>query len=183
VAVFVVPSRSDAMLLKGTCFSLFVEFRQNLLRAIETSKSDARDASRHAQIEAKLRSDISSLRGERDEALGGAASLKRKVTLLDEDFRVCKTKLSRVEQEKIKIERDSRAAISLAKSVGSETSSDVDFYKRKSSELQNQLSSQQALVAEQKMQIDDMRRQQERSMSQNRLATMRAEGSTKRKSY
>lgn len=112
-------------------------------------------------------------------------SLKRKVSLLDEDLRDCKNKFARVEQEKIKIERDSRAAISLAKSVGSETSSDVGFYKRKASELQNQLSAQQALVAEQKMQLVDMRRQQERSMSQNRLATMRAEGVSKggRKSY
>jgi len=52
------------------------------------------------------------------------------------------------------------------------------------SELQNQLSAQQALVAEQKTQIDKMRRQQERSMSQNRLANMRAEGANKgRKSF
>jgi hypothetical protein len=51
--------------------------------------------------------------------------------LLDEDLHVNKQKLARAEQEKIKMERDSRAAISLAKSVGSETSSDVDFYKRK----------------------------------------------------
>ena len=104
---------------------------QNLLRAVETSKSDARDSSRHAQIEARLRSDLSSLRGERDEALGISASLKRKATLLDEDLHVNKQKLARAEQEKIKTERDSRAAISLAKSVDSETSSDVDFYKRK----------------------------------------------------
>ena len=51
--------------------------------------------------------------------------------MLDEDLHVNKQKLARAEQEKIKMERDSRAAISLAKSVDSETSSDVDFYKRK----------------------------------------------------
>lgn len=63
--------------------------------------------------------------------MGLVSSLKRNATALDEDLRVHKTKLARVEQEKIKMDRDSRAAISLAKSVGSETSSDVDFYKRK----------------------------------------------------
>jgi len=104
---------------------------QNLLRAVETAKSDARDSSRQVQIEIKLRSDLVDLRGERDEALGAAASLKRKVSFVEEDLRVTKTKLARVEQEKIKIERDSRAAISLARSVGTETSSDIDFYKRK----------------------------------------------------
>jgi hypothetical protein len=104
---------------------------QNLLRAVETSKSDARDASRHAQLEARLRSDLSSLRGERDEALGIAASLRRKITLLDGDLQTAKQKVARVEQEKIKMERDNRAAMSLAKSVGTETSSDVEFYKRK----------------------------------------------------
>lgn len=60
-----------------------------------------------------------------------ASSLKRNVASVEEDLRTHKTKLARVEQEKIKMDRDSRAAISLAKSVGSETSSDVDFYKRK----------------------------------------------------
>jgi hypothetical protein len=72
----------------------YVNLNQNLLRAVETSKSDARDASRHAQLEARLRSDLSSLRGERDEALGIAASLRRKVTLLDGDLQTAKQKVA-----------------------------------------------------------------------------------------
>ena len=157
-------------------------------------------------MEARLRSELASLRGERDEALGTASSFKRKVTSMEGDLQATKQRLVRIEQEKIKMERDNRAAISLAKSVGSETSSDVDFYKRKvrfsspnnakllfklfephffqASELQNQLSAQQAVVAEQKTQIVELRRQQERSLSQNRLAHMRAEGVSKgRKSF
>lgn len=156
----------------------------NLLQAVETAKGDARDSCRHVQMEARLRSELSSLRGERDEALGTATSLKRKATSMEGDLQATKQRLVRIEQEKIKIERDNRAAMSLAKSVGNETSSDIDFYKRKSSELQNQLSVQIALVAEQKVQIIELRRQQERSMSQNRLANMRAEGVNKeRKSF
>jgi hypothetical protein len=42
-------------------------------------------------------------------------------------------------------------------------------------ELTNSLQTQHALVAEQKHQIEEMRRQMERSMSQNRLANIRAE--------
>ena len=158
--------------------------------------------SRHAQIEARLRSELASLRGERDQALADVSLLKRKAASMEEDLNATKQKLAKSEQEKIKMERDTRAAISLAKSVGSETSSDVDFYKRKvriwiiiarfnrltkphlfqSIELQNQMSAQLALLAEQNTQIEEMRRQQERSMSQNRLASMRVEGENGRKS-
>jgi hypothetical protein len=47
------------------------------------------------------------------------------------------------------------------------------------------LQTQQALVAEQKHQIEEMRRQMERTMSQNRLATIRAESgkSSRKKSH
>ena len=83
------------------------------------------------QVEAKLRSDITTLRAERNEVAAFAASLKRKLESLEEDLRVGRMKLSRMEQEKVKAERENRAAISLAKTVGSEKSSDVDFYKRK----------------------------------------------------
>jgi len=45
----------------------------------------------------------------------------------------------------------------------------------------NSLQTQQALNAEQKHQIEEMRRQMERSMSQNRLANIRAESGKSRK--
>lgn len=98
---------------------------------METSKSDARDASRAVQMEARLRADLSVLRSERDEALSSAFEFKRKVALLDEELRLTKAKLIRVGQEKVKLERDSRAAISLARSLDNNSSADVDFYKRK----------------------------------------------------
>jgi hypothetical protein len=98
---------------------------------VETSKSDARDASRAVQMEARLRADLSVLRSEKDEALSYSDEYKRKVTLLEEELRLIKSKLIRVGQEKVKMERDSRAAISLARSLDSNSSADVDFHKRK----------------------------------------------------
>lgn len=142
------------------------------MRAVEASKTDARESSRNAQIEAKLRSEIASVRGDRDQISASRNDLKRKITLQEEEIRIMRAKLSKTEQDKLKIERDSRAAISLAKSGQEVVTSDVSFYKTKVQELQNQLSAQHALVAEQKAQIEDMRRQQERSMSQNRLASL-----------
>jgi hypothetical protein len=141
------------------------------------------------------------VRLERDEALRNLSSLQRKTVLLEGDMQAMKQKMTTQEQQKIKMERDHRASMSLAKSVGQETSTDIDFYKRKvstanvaypsqalisnnllhfsrnykTSELQNQLSTQLALINEQKCQIDELRRSQERSMSQNRLAQFRSE--------
>lgn len=83
------------------------------------------------QVEARLRADLSMLRAERNDALAEAAESKRKAELLEEEVRTTKTKLSRLVQEKIKMERDSRAAISLARSLDSHASSDCDFYRRK----------------------------------------------------
>ena len=104
---------------------------KNLLRAVDSSKTDLKDASRDAEIEARLRADISSLRSSRDSVAAQANELKRKYTLLQEELRLVKAKLSRVSQEKVKIERDSRVAISLARSLDNNSSSDADFYRRK----------------------------------------------------
>jgi outer membrane murein-binding lipoprotein Lpp len=113
----------------------------------------------------------------RDEACGSAEESKRKATLLDEELRQVKTKLARVTQEKIKMERDQRATMSLAKSMDSHVSSDVDFYKRKVSELTSHVQGLNAVIAEKNRHIDEMRRQIERSMSQNRLANLRGDSS------
>lgn len=101
------------------------------MRTVESAKAGARDASRVVQVEARLRADLAKLREERNDALAEAAESKRKAHLLDEDARTTKCKLSKVLQEKIKMERDSRAAISLARSLDSHASSDCDFYRRK----------------------------------------------------
>jgi len=82
---------------------------QNLLRAVESSKANARDSSRSAQVEARLRTTISSLRDERDKALTENTDHRRKNSLLEEELRSTKANLSRITQEKISMERDSRA--------------------------------------------------------------------------
>lgn len=82
---------------------------QNLLRAVESSKASARDTSRSAQVEARLRTTISSLRDERDKAQIENTDHRRKNSLLEEELRSTKANLSRITQEKISMERDSRA--------------------------------------------------------------------------
>jgi len=109
----------------------FVIISKNLLKAVEASKSSARDMCRSVQTEARLRGDISNVRSERDTAIGEGAESKRKVILLEEEVRLLKARVARLTHEKIKVERDSRAALSLARSMDNHNASDVDYYKRK----------------------------------------------------
>ncbi|KAL7517708.1 hypothetical protein ACHAWX_002605 [Stephanocyclus meneghinianus] len=119
-----------------------------LLRAVEASKSDARDSSRAAQIETRLRNEISKLRHERDEAVADLIEHRRKLSLHEEELRLTKSKLNRVVQEKHSMERDSRAAISLARSLDHNNSNDMNYYKRKVGELSDKLQAAQRRVAE-----------------------------------
>jgi uncharacterized phage infection (PIP) family protein YhgE len=126
-----------------------------------------------AVSEASLRADLSFMISQRDEALGQAEESKRKASLLDEELRQVKTKFSRVTQDKLKMERDQRATMSLARSLDNQGPADVDYYKRKVSDLSSHAQSMNAVIAEKNRQLDEMRRQIERNMSQNRLANLR----------
>ncbi|KAL7537962.1 hypothetical protein ACHAXR_008183 [Thalassiosira sp. AJA248-18] len=141
----------------------------NLLRAVESSKADARDSSRSAQIEARLRKDISQLRDERDKAITELSEKGRKNSLNEEELRLTKSKLSRVMQEKISMERDSRAAISLARSLDNNNSNDMNYYKRKVGELSDKVQTLQDVISKQVTTIDELRGQNERSASSKRL--------------
>lgn len=137
-------------------------------------KAQSRDASHSAIAEAKLRADLSHMTTKRDEALSQAEEYKRMAVLVEDELRDVKTKLYRLTQEKIKMERDQRATLSLAKSLENNSSSDSEYYKRKVQELSSHLQSMNALLAEKNRQVDDLRRQLDRQLSQNRLASIYA---------
>ena len=63
--------------------------------------------------------------------MGTNAELKRRSNLLEEEVRMLKARVGRLTQDKIKIERESRAALGLARSMDNHVASDVDFYRRK----------------------------------------------------
>jgi hypothetical protein len=150
---------------------------------------------------------------ERDTVIGEGTEANRKVVLLEEEGRLLKARVARLTQEKIKVERDSRAALSLARSMDTHNASDADYYKRKVrytyiiyhrprseniltllrlstndnthsiilrhpqvTDLNDHLQSKNALVSELRHQVDEYRRQMERSLSQNRLSQIRGEG-------
>ena len=104
---------------------------QKLLRTVETSRSDLKDSTRAVEAEARLRANLGKLREECNTLATAADETKRQQALLADELKFVKAKANRLTQEKNKIERDSRAAIALARSLDSGTNSDVDFYKRK----------------------------------------------------
>lgn len=67
------------------------------------------------------------------------------------------------------MERDTRAAISLARSLDNHNHSDVNFYKRKVGDLNDRLRSKQELLVEQQQEIEDLRKQVGRHSSHNKL--------------
>jgi len=103
----------------------------NLLGAVEGSNNTIQDNARAAQMGASLGEEMHVIRSQREVSLEACAELTKKNSLLEEELRFLKGKLHRLTQEKLKVERDSRAAISLARSLDMHTSSDAEFYKRK----------------------------------------------------
>lgn len=84
-----------------------------------------------AQEEAHRGDELQTIRSERDKSIETCMELTKKNALLEEELSLIKGKLHRLMQDKMKVERDSRAAISLARSLDMRTSSDAEFYKRK----------------------------------------------------
>jgi len=84
-------------------FKLF----QNVLRALEQSRSNARNNSVTAVTVSHLRADLANAIRLRDEAVSTSAEQERKAVLFHEEVRDLKLKLSRATQEKLKLERDS----------------------------------------------------------------------------
>jgi predicted RNase H-like nuclease (RuvC/YqgF family) len=137
-----------------------------LLKAVEASKANARDACRAAQLEAQLRGENANFRSLRDEAIGQKMETERKTQLLNEENRLLKARVARLTQDKIKMEREARASMSLARSLDSHAASDVEYYKRKVADLNDTVQHKNVAIAELKHEIDGYKRQIERSMSQ-----------------
>ena len=101
------------------------------MEAVEVSKANAHNAARAAKTETSLRSEVSKLKLENEKVNETYTEAQRKMSLLGEEVSLLKSRVERLTQEKIKVERDSRAALSLARSMDSHASSDVQYYKKK----------------------------------------------------
>jgi len=117
----------------------------------------------------RLRKDMNDLRDDRDKALIEVNESRRKQSLLEEELRMTKTRLTRVSQEKNSMERDSRAAISLARSLDNNNSNDMNYYKRKVGELSDKLQSSNETIAKQNQTIAELRGGGKQGRSEKRI--------------
>ena len=147
---------------------------QNLLEAVETAKSDTRQASRTTAAEATLRLALTQLTAEKDQATAVAATQTRLVQQLQDQLSQCKAKLTRVTQEKFQLAREQRVAITVSQQVGHNANADVEFYKTKVTHLTGQLQALNTTLLEKTRQNQDMQRQLELSLSRQAAAQRRA---------
>jgi hypothetical protein len=102
------------------------------LRAVETSNEETKDKSQSKLVEARMRADLLHMTSQRDQALGDLSETQRRCKLVEDELSQTKTKLSKVQLEKMQVERDQRATLSLAQSLQQGNKhSDADYYKRK----------------------------------------------------
>ena len=147
---------------------------QNLLEAVETAKSDTRQASRTTAAEATLRLALTQLTAEKDQATAVAATQTRLVQQLQDQLSQCKAKLTRVTQEKFQLAREQRVAITVSQQVDHNANADVEFYKTKVTHLTGQLQALNTTLLEKTRQNQDMQRQLELSLSRQAAAQRRA---------
>jgi hypothetical protein len=149
---------------------------QNLIWSAESYENDTTRKAMEEQTESKLRAELIFMTEKRDEAIADAETAKRKAALYSDELLTVKSKLQRVTHEKIKLEREARVALTADVQVYS----DLDYYKRKTTELTGHMQGLNAVISEKNRALDEMRRQQERNMSQHRLELLR-EGGIKRR--
>lgn len=175
---------------------------QHFLKTVNSSKTHARDVSQAALTEADLRAELGLLRTAKDAAAKEAKEAQMNALLLEDELRAVKSKLTLARQEKVKIERESRITLAMAKKpeIDTYSSSEFEFYKGKviriawqvcflfftiltrqvfgcdvkATALSNHVQSLEAKLAEKSQEIEELRRQIERSLSQNRLAMIRS---------
>jgi chromosome segregation ATPase len=106
-------------------------FVQNLLKAVETSNEGARDAAQAKLVEAKMRADLLHCTSEKNDALSRLEEVQRRVELLEDDVRNLKDKSTKLQSDKVQLERDYRSAQAMIDSLHGSLNMDVEYYKRK----------------------------------------------------
>eukprot|EP00934_Nitzschia_sp_Nitz4_P000357 Nitzschia sp. Nitz4//scaffold52_size167869//19543//20776//NITZ4_002259-RA/size167869-snap-gene-0.209-mRNA-1//1//CDS//3329553984//357//frame0 len=145
-----------------------------LLSTVDTSNQGRREEASSQLVVAKLRADLLHCTEQRDEARHDLAMSKRRLELLQEDLRASKTKYTRLTNTHAQLERDHRSTQAMVASLQSNKSSaNLEYHQRKVKELQVHIQGLSTVLTEKNRKIEELHRQQERSVSQNRLAQIR----------
>ena len=157
---------------------------QNLLRASVTAQENVHDTNQYIITEAKLRAELCTINTKYGETFRQAEEYKHKSTLLQDEIRDLRVKLSRVNHEKVRLERDQRATklsilsgfetnkvVSLSSSATKLNNvTEMENQKRKIDELNGRIQGMNAVMADKDRQLEELRRQLDRAMTQNHLS-------------
>lgn len=128
------------------------------------------------EMAAVLRAELSALTAKYDEATSALEEVKRSNALLEGELQHAKATLTKIKSEKLEVERKLRAAsMSLAEWTAHQQrsstmgdylprSSEADFYKKKTGELQDQLTRHSVLLGEKDRQIQELQRELNRNL-------------------
>ena len=144
---------------------------------------DTKDESQSKLLEAKMRADLLRVVSERDASQKESMVAKRSVQLLQTTVEHTKKDVAKLRNDKALLERELRQARSMADSLSKSllstkegsTLEDLDFYKQKSNELEARLRGMTACLAEKNQEIAELRRCNNRNVSQQRLQSLRGE--------
>lgn len=125
-----------------------------------------------ARTAAGLRAELTSATKQLHEAAAHTDEAKRKCTLLEDQMHDLRTKFMRVTTEKLQLEREQRHAASLARRSTDTDREELEYYKKKVQELNLRWQRSNAVLAEKDRQLDEYRRQLERTLTgAERLST------------
>lgn len=145
------------------------------LKIIEQNKLDTLDTLRDLSIQSKLKKEMTIMKVGKEKLEKEGAYQKKRIMLQKEEIDLLKMKLNRILTEKLKMERDSRNAMSFSlnnSNSNSSSNSEVEYFKKRTKDLNGRLLKQQEEIFEKDKEIDDLRRKVHRNASQNQVMQM-----------
>ena len=140
-----------------------------------------------------MRADLLHAIAERDASQKDCLMAQRSADLLQNDVQNLKADRTKLQHDKLRLEREVRSARALADQLSSSLlgsdahhKDDLDYYKGKTKELEIHLQGMTAKLAEKNHEILELRRCHNRNLSQQKLESLREptmSGKKSRKSY
>ena len=138
---FVVVFFPEEIMLTFPLLYHFIYSSKNLLHVIESSKQEARDSSRSAQVEARLRQNVNTLREK------GTRQSRKTITCAvsclskKKSYDLPRPNLVELSRRRFQLRETHALRFPLLGVWNSSTSNDMNYYKRKVNELSDKLQS------------------------------------------
>lgn len=159
----------------------------NFLKAVTDSAEKTNEASQWKLVEAKMREDLLKAIFERDTAKKDLLVSRRSYDRLGEEVENLKKDRIKLQHDKIRLEREVRAARALAEQLSSSQlehghhKNDLDYYKSKSKEQEIYIQEMSARLDEKNREIIELRRFNNRNLSLQRLDALKDGGSSSKR--